>query len=69
MIDDHHAAYNHAANCITLSTDPVHMVEILKIAYGISSKSWGMSWMRKGEEVGLYISKASVRIFMQLNAG
>jgi len=55
MNDDSHAAYDPAANCIMLCTDPVHMVEILKIAYGSSWKSWRMSWMRKAAEVGLNI--------------
>jgi len=69
MNDDCRAAYDYAAHYITLCTDPVHMVEILKIAYGMSWKSRRMSWMRKGEEVGLNISKTSVRIYMRLIAG
>jgi len=48
MNDDRHAEYYQAANCITLCTDLVHMVEILKIAYGRSCKSWILSLMRQG---------------------
>ena len=51
--DDHHAAFIHASNWITLRTDLVHMLEIFKFAYGTSWKSGRKSWMRKGEEVGL----------------
>ena len=68
MNDNHHAAYDDASNCITLCTDLVHMVQKLKIAYGRSWKSRRMSWMRKGEEVRLNISKTSVQICMQLIA-
>ena len=69
MNDDRHAAYDHASNCIVLCTDLVHMVEMMKIAYGRSRKSQRMSWMRKGEEVELNISRTSVRIYMLLIAG
>jgi len=65
MNDDHHAAFDHASLCITLCTDLVHMVEILKIAYGWSWKSLRMSWMRKGEEVGLKISTTVEPIYMR----
>jgi len=58
--DDCHTEYNHASNLITLCTDLVHMVEMLKIAYCRSWKSRRMSWMRKGEEVGLNILKTRV---------
>ena len=68
MNDDRHAAYDHASNCITLCTDLVHMVEMLKIAYGRSCKSWRMSWMKKGEGVGLNILKTSVWIHTRLIA-
>jgi len=69
MNDDRHGACDHASNCITLCTDLVHMVEILKIPYVRSWKSRRMSWMRKGEEVELNISKTSVRIYMRSIAG
>jgi len=69
MNDDYDAAYNHAANYITLCTYLLHMVEILKIAYGRSWKSPRMSWMRKGEAVGVNISKTSIRIYMRFIAG
>jgi len=69
MNDDHHAAYEHPSNSITGCTDLVYMVEMLKIGYGRSWISWRMSWMGKGEEVGLNISKTSVRIYMWSIAG
>jgi len=69
MNDNWHGAYNHASNCITLCTDLVHMVQILKIAYGRSWKSRRMSWMRNAEEGGLNISKSRVQIYMWSIAG
>ena len=69
MNDDHHAAYDHAANGITLCADLVHMVEMLKIAYGRSCKSRRMKWMRMGEEVGRHISKTSVQSYMRSIVG
>ena len=69
MNDIRDAAYNHGSNGITCGTDLAHIVEMLTIAYGRSWISWRMSWMRKCEEVGLNISKTSVRIYMQLIAG
>jgi len=62
------AGYNHGSYCIPRCTDLVHIVEKLKIAYGRSWKSQRMSWMRKGEEVRLNISKTRVCIFMRLIA-
>jgi len=64
MNDDHHGAYYDASHCITLCTDLVHMVKILKIAYGKSWESLRMSRMRNGEELGLTMSKTSVPIYM-----
>jgi len=46
MNDDHHAPSDHASNCITLGTDLVHMVEMLKNGYGRSWQSRGISWTR-----------------------
>jgi len=69
MNDDLHCAYDHASNCITLSTDLVRMVEMLKIAYGGSCKLLRMSWTSKGEEVRQNISKTRVQIYMQVIAG
>jgi len=43
----------------------VHMVGFLKIAYGRSWISQRLSWMNRGEEVGLNISKTSVQIYMR----
>jgi len=67
--DNCHAAYDRAFNCITHCTDQVHMVEMLKIPYGRWWKSRRMSWMGKGEEFGLKISKTSVQHYMRLIAG
>jgi len=69
MNDNRHAACDHAAKCICVCTDLVRMVENVKIAYGRSWKSPRMSWMRNGDDVGLNISKTSVRIYMPLIAG
>jgi len=69
MNDDRHAAFVHASNCITLCPDLVHMVEISKIAYGRPWKSQRMSWMMKGEEVGLNISKSSIQIYTRIISG
>ena len=52
--DDRHAALIHASNSIILHSDLVHMIEIVKNAYGRSWKSRKRSWTRKGEQVGLY---------------
>jgi len=68
MNDDRHAAYSHAFNYITLCTALVHMVTMLKIAYGRLRESQRMSWMRKAEEVGLNISNTSVRMYMRIIA-
>jgi len=69
MNDDCHAAFVHAFNCITLYPDLVHMVEILRIADDRSGKLGEMSWITKGEELVLYISKTCVRVYVQLIAG
>jgi len=47
----------------------VHIVEIIEIAYGASRKSRRMSWIRKGEEVELYLPKISEMIYMPQIAG
>jgi len=65
MNDTHHGAVIDPLNCITLHSDLVHFVGILKITDGRSWTSRRMSWMRKGEEVQIYISKNSVWIVMQ----
>jgi len=69
MNDDRHAAYDHVSNCIARCKDLVHIVGMLKIAYGKSWKSRRMSWMRNSEEVRLNISKPRVQIYMRLIAG
>jgi len=69
MNDDRDAVYDHGSNCIIRCTDLVPTVKMLKIAHGRSWISRRMSWMRKGEEVGLNIWNSSIRIFMQVIAG
>jgi len=59
MNGSHHAASVHAANCITLRFDMLHMVKNLKIAYGMSWKSKKTSWKKKGQKVGLCMSNTS----------
>jgi len=59
MNGSRHAALVHAANCITLCSDLLHMVEILKISYGTSWELRKTSWKKKDLEVGLYMSKIS----------
>jgi len=69
MNDDHHAAFIHASNWLTHHWDLVHIVLILKIGYCMSWKSRRRRWLREGEEVGLYYSKASKWIYMPWIAG
>jgi hypothetical protein len=57
MNDSHHAASIHTSNCITLRSDLLQMVEILKIAYVTSWNFRIMHWIKNIEEIGLYISK------------
>jgi len=52
--DDCHAAFIHAFNCMMFRTDLVHVGKGLKIAYDRSWKSRRRSWMRTGEQVGIY---------------
>jgi len=59
MNDDCHAAFSQTFNWLTLHTDAVHMVEILNLAHGGLRKSSTSSWIRKCEEVGVYISKTT----------
>jgi len=67
--DDSYATRMHVSSCITLRTDLVHMVEIMKIAYGTSWKSRRRRLLRKVEEVKLYKSKTSGMIYMSWIAG
>jgi len=62
--DDHYAAFILALNCITLCSEQVHMVGIVKITYGRSWILRRMSWMRNGAEVGIYSFETSGRIYM-----
>jgi hypothetical protein len=57
MNDSHHAASIHTSNCITLCSDLLEMVEILKIAYVTSWNFRRMHWIKNVEEIGLCISK------------
>jgi len=62
--------YNHVAliltsNYITLRSYRVHIVIILKIAYGRSWKSRRSNWIWPSEQVGLYEWRSSVWIYMQ----
>jgi len=53
MIANSHSLLINTLNCITLHSDLVHIVEIVKIAHG---RSWTLrrwSRMRNGEELGL----------------
>jgi hypothetical protein len=52
-----HAALVHAANCCTLRSDLLHMVENVKSSYGTSWKSKKMSWKRIGPDLGLICLK------------
>jgi len=45
------------------------MVEIFEIAYGTSWKARRKSWIRKGEEVELYLPKTSEMFYMPYIAG
>jgi len=45
------------------------MVEIIESAYGTSWKLRRRSWIRKGEEVELYLPKTSEMIYMPQIAG
>jgi len=45
------------------------MVEIFKIASGMSWKERRRSWIRNGEEVELYLPKTSEMIYMPSIAG
>jgi hypothetical protein len=42
------------------------MVELFEIVYGTSWKSRRRSWIRKGEEVELYLPKTSELFYMPL---
>jgi len=69
MNNAHHAEFDQAFYCTTLCTDLMHMVEILNSAHGRSWTWRRMSWMRKGEEVGINVLKTGVQICMRLIAG
>jgi len=59
-----YAALIHASNGITLCTDLVDMLEIFEIVYGMSWKSRRRSWMKRGEEVEIYLPKTSEMIYI-----
>jgi len=58
------AALLPASNCITLHSNLLHMVKILKIAKGTLWKLRRMSGIRNGEKVKLYISTTNGSISM-----
>jgi hypothetical protein len=45
------------------------MTERFEIAYGTSWKFRRRSWMRKSMDVGIYLPKSGVMIYMMLIAG
>jgi hypothetical protein len=53
ITDSRQAALICAANYITFRSDLLHMVEKLKIAFGMSWKCRRMSWIRNGENIGI----------------
>jgi len=52
--DHHHLAFIHKSNNVTLLSDPVHMVNILEIAYSRSWKLRRSNWIRHNMQIGLY---------------
>jgi len=54
MNDDCRAPFMHTFNCITLTSDIVHIFDTLEVAYSMSCKLTRRSWMKKYKEVGLY---------------
>ena len=67
--DDRYAAFIYASTCITHHSDLAHMVEIIEIGYGTSWKSRRRCWMRRGEEVELYLLETGEMIYMPYIAG
>jgi hypothetical protein len=65
MNDHHHIAFIHTFNYIVLRSDWVQVVIIVKIAYSRSWKSRRSYWIWESEQVGLYLWKISVWIYMQ----
>jgi len=59
MNHNDHAASIPASNYITVLSYVVHKVKIFTVDDGRSWKSRRRSWMRKNEEVELYISKTT----------
>jgi hypothetical protein len=57
MNGSHHAALVNAAHCVTLRTNLLHMVKIVKIAYDPSWKSSKLSRKKNGQEFRLSMSK------------
>jgi hypothetical protein len=63
--DDRYAEFYPPYNCINLRTDLVHVVEIIEFAYGTSWNLRRSSWIRKRDEVELYLPKTSEMIHIQ----
>jgi hypothetical protein len=57
--DSCHTVFLHTSNCITLRSDQLHMVEILKIAYGTPWKLRRMSWIWNRKGIGLQLLETS----------
>jgi hypothetical protein len=64
MTGSRHAAFGHAADCITLQADLLNIINILKNAYSMSWKSKKTNWKKKDQDVGLYMSRISKSICM-----
>jgi len=63
--DNHHVAFIHKSNYITLLSNPVHIVNILDIGYG---RSWTLrrsNWIWQNTQIGLYWWNISIWIKMR----
>jgi len=69
MHDNCHAAFIKAVKSTTLHLALVHMVDILKIAYGRSWKLRKISLIRNGGTVRQYYSRIRGWVWMPLIAG
>jgi len=68
LTDNRHVALIHASNWITHYSQHVYIVEIMIIANIWSWMLRRRSWMTKGEEVRLHISKTNRKSYMWLIA-
>jgi len=59
-VNDHcHVASIHASSCTSLCSDNLRMVQTIIMTYNLSWKLRWFSFIRNGEDVGLYISETS----------